>query len=198
VGYELKILLFQLPPGIVALIGLFSTLSARRRLGRQASGLAVAGCAVLAATSGASAAWSVYLPRAVRANAPIDWLGLNYSVWIDLINTALALGYTVSFMLLLAAAFAGRRPPHRPAPDTPHPPGGAPRSEERSMASAAPSTAGGWTPPAQSQQSDWSVMSGVWSIPPDTFRDDRRDEPRHRDPRYPDEPRYRDEPGRDR
>lgn len=33
---------------------------------------------------------------------------------------------------------------------------------------------GGWTPPQQAQPDDWSIMSGVWSIPRGTFDDPPR------------------------
>jgi len=152
--------LLTLPAAVVALAGFAAAIAQRRRLGGAATGTLAVGCLLLAVAAAGWTAASVWVTdfRPERASAQMGLAG----------------AVTLALAMILAGGFVGRRQPFRatqPAAPAPRPAQApAPNSNHRDAAPAQ-----GWTPPAQSQQSDWATMSGVWSLPRDTFRDEPRD-----------------------
>ncbi len=166
--------------------GLFTVL--RARLGTRARMLAVGACVLVSAAMLFQLVWWLLVVPASHSSAEIAGGAGRSDVGSLLTGVVVAAAVGMLFAALIVGAREGppaptgpSAPRQRSTPPTHHAPaahhapahhpaanGHAPRPPATAGAQAGPS-AGGWSPPQQSQPNDWNIMSGVWSIPRGTF-----------------------------
>ncbi|GIJ48869.1 hypothetical protein Val02_57550 [Virgisporangium aliadipatigenens] len=149
---------------LVALVGGISTLVRAKGLGTTTAALLGVGCLLLISV----AAFDLYFWLVVFQDTADD--GAESVERLANVGTlASGILMAIGVALILTGAHTGRSAPE-PAVAYPMSPPVPPVDQPVPPPAGAPAT-GGWTPPRQTQSSEWGVMSGVWSIPRGTFDD---------------------------
>lgn len=160
-------LLNDLPLFLLTVTGLLLVGIHRARLGRPATGLAVAGLGAVAAALLLTQVWLQLFVRSYRAaNSEADYLQAGR--WLD---TAVATLYATGMVLLVLAAIAAGRAAHAGwPPPNPHPgipPGAAPPWGAPPPLSAPPpwGPPPSWSPPPPGPSGPTPPHGGGWAPP---------------------------------